>query len=96
MNDIILTPDCDLSVDNGDFVLADSLNQQIACLLEARKGDYRQHPDIGIGLSDYLLDNKIGELHREVAVQLRRDGLRLLNMLNINGQIFIHTERSDV
>lgn len=95
MNDIVLTPDYDLLVENGDFALADTLNQQIACLLESRKGDYRQYPDLGIGLCDYLLDDQINALQREAAVQLRRDGLRLTKLQNRNGQIWIQAQRAE-
>ena len=42
--DIMLSADYDLEISGGDFTLCENLNQQVACLLKANAGDFRQSP----------------------------------------------------
>jgi hypothetical protein len=93
MNDIVLQNDYAPAIVDGDFVLADCLNQEVACLLQASKGHYRQHPELGIGLPEHLLDERTESLRRETGLQLRRTGLKLVSMTIKTGNVLIKAER---
>lgn len=93
--DIQLQQDYDLLTMNGDFSICENLNQQVACLLEAVKGDYRQHPNIGIGLSSYLLDEDTASLNRELRLQLKIEQLNLVSLQINNGQILVNIKRQN-
>lgn len=46
--------DMDLEIRDGDFVIDDSDGRHIEHILIAHKGEWRQAPLLGIGLSSYL------------------------------------------
>lgn len=93
--DIKLTAEFDLAIANGDFELCENLNQQVGCLLAANAGDYRQNPTIGIGLQDYLLDERLDDLKRVMRLNFVKEGLAI-NRLNIaNGEIMIDVTRKN-
>lgn len=88
-NDIALEEDYDLKIGGGDFVAEPCLNQQIACLLEAVPGDYKQWPGVGVGLSGMILDEDVNEINRTIRLQFKKDGIVLKSLLNKNGKITI-------
>lgn len=89
MNDILIDENYDLKIASGDFVVGECLNQQVGLLLLATKGCIRQHPNVGVGLNGYLLDNNSDELTREIRAQFKADGLRITNLEINNGDITI-------
>ncbi|MBK9292562.1 MAG: hypothetical protein IPM52_13200 [Bacteroidetes bacterium] len=94
MNDIVLLNDFSPAIADGDFVVAECLNQEVACLLQASKGHFRQHPGLGVGLPEHLLDEQTEPLRREIGLQLRRIGLRMFTLFINNGNILLKAERS--
>lgn len=94
MNDIVLLNDFSPAIADGDFVVAECLNQEVACLLQASKGHFRQHPGLGVGLPEHLLDEQTELLRREIGLQLRRVGIRLVSMTIDNGNILLKAERA--
>lgn len=93
--DIELQQNYDLLIMNGDFSVCENLNQQVACLLEAVKGDYRQHPNIGVGLSSYLLDEGFDTLNRELRLQAKLEQLKVVSLQQKAGQIFVNITRQN-
>lgn len=84
MRDILETPDGELAIIGGDIAWTlEPDGQHIRDLLLARKGDYKAAPTVGVGIEDYLHDERVTELSREVRVELARDGARI-NKLTIN------------
>lgn len=65
----------DIAFANGDFALCESLNQQVACLLVANAGDFRQSPNTGVGLHSFILDEGTDELNRKIRLEFKKDGL---------------------
>jgi len=80
MEDFKLDENNDLKIINGDFVIAESTLQHQEHILIAHKGEYKKHPEIGVGISDALLD----ENPRRVLTQIRRnyeyDGMKVNNI----------------
>jgi hypothetical protein len=93
LNDILFDSAFEMQIVNGDFFVGNCLNQQIGCLLQALPGNYKQSPTVGIGISDYLLDNAIDELTRTVRLQFKKDQLRLKKISIGIDQINIDAER---
>lgn len=73
----MLNEDYDLAFANGDFAICENLNQQVACLLEANAGDFRQSPHTGVGLHSFLLDEGTDELNRKIRLEFKKDGLQV-------------------
>ncbi|MCK9452868.1 MAG: hypothetical protein M0Q90_14330 [Bacteroidales bacterium] len=94
-HDILLNGDYDLAISGGDFAVGENLNQQLACLLIATPGDYRQSPIIGIGIQSYLLDEDKDELNRSIRLNCKRDGLQVKKLEIKNGQITIDATRAN-
>jgi hypothetical protein len=76
--DILLDESYDLQIANGDFVIGDSEAQHVELLLMATKGDFRQHPYVGVGIRKYINAPGAGnELAREIGIQLELDGYKV-------------------
>lgn len=87
MKDILLDPDFDLVIKNGDFVIGESANQHQQCLLLAEKASYKQYPLTGVGIASFLKDDNSNELLREIRLQFSKDGMSV-NKLGIeNGKL---------
>lgn len=56
------------------MVIGDVLHQNQAIILSMRKGDLKENPSIGVGLSDLLLDHNILSIRSEIRQQLELDG----------------------
>ena len=79
--DIQLGADGDLRIVNGDFVLGPSDQQHIEHIVESEKGNWREHPVVGVGIMRFLnasqkIQNK-GKLSRKVGLQLEYDNYRI-------------------
>jgi hypothetical protein len=85
--DFVLT-DGDLTINNGDFVLDETQNQDAWLIMAHHKGSFKQFPLIGIGESRLINGVLDGELRREIQLQLEADGKRLNNLnFNLNSTI---------
>lgn len=91
--DIMLNDAFDLVIKEGDFVGGENLNQQIACLLMAEKGSFKQSPTIGVGINSYLLDEGTNELNRELRLQCKKEDLVLKTFAIHGGKINLNIER---
>lgn len=79
MNDVkIEEATFDLNIVNGDFSSIESTEQHLQFLLLASKGEWREIPQAGIGIIDYLntKNNTTSQLKREIQVQSDLDGFR--------------------
>lgn len=81
--DYLLTEDNDLAFGaNGDFVHTESTLQHQRDLLIANKGDYRQHPLIGVGISSFINDDNLDGLGQLIQREFENDGM-VVTKLNI-------------
>ena len=77
MKDILLNPESNLLIENGDWQSGDSHHQHIELLLTSLPGEWKENPETGVGLSlsqKGLID---GFIKRTIAVQLEADGFKL-------------------
>ncbi|GAB1403035.1 hypothetical protein MASR1M74_02130 [Lentimicrobium sp.] len=93
--DIMLNEAYDIAIESGDFVIGENLNQQVACLLEANAGDFRQGPNTGVGLHSFLLDEGTDELNRKIRLELKKDGLQVERLEFKNTGLTIDAKRAN-
>ena len=87
--DILLDEDFDMKAKNGDFIVADATLQNQQLILLSHKGEFKKDPQVGIGLSNYLLDDaNVHELHQEIQLQFELDGM---NIKEITGKTWKET-----
>lgn len=51
--------------------------QNQALILQAAKGEFKEYPTLGVGISDILGDNEATGWKREIALQLKADGMKV-------------------
>lgn len=92
MADIMLSElNGDLKISNGDFVIGDTTNQEVADILISNPGEWHQFPDVGCALINYQ-DGIPNGLQSLVKKQLIGDGLTINNLkisIDANGELNI-------
>ena len=90
MRDILLDENDDLLIRNGDFVIGESDNQHQQHILIANKGEYKESPEVGVGISKMLNDDSYDEMMIEMKKQLEYDGMKIKNIrFEENGKLII-------
>lgn len=95
MTDILLDIEtADVKTDKGDFVVGKSDGQHQEHLLVFQKGALKDEPETGVGIENYLNDDDVDGMLREVRTQFEQDGMtvsyvafdEVLKNLNYNAQ----------
>ena len=74
MKDLLLDENGDLDVGNG-LQLTDSDFQHQEDLLVAGKTEWKESPDTGVGLYDYLNESEVNNMLLEVRSEFQNDGM---------------------
>lgn len=61
----------------GGIVVGNTLYQNQALILQAAKGEYKEMPTLGVGISAMVCDDDIMGWKREIALQLEADSMRV-------------------
>lgn len=78
----------DIRIENGDLLLAASTDQHVKDILDARMGDYRQSPLIGLDLEQRLeLSQDPALIRQEIEEHLRLDKLKVNHIDLVNKKI---------
>lgn len=77
-NDFLLNENDELIIENGDFKVGNSDNQNVDLLIRTPKGANKFHPQAGVGVNNYInaaldVQNK-RQLQSEIRAQLIQDG----------------------
>ena len=85
MIDIQHTSDGDLDLSTGDVLYGESTAQHQRDILLAGKGHYKEAPETGVGVMEYINDSDAGNLLRSIRKEFTRDGMKVtrLSMDNI-------------
>ena len=89
--DILLDENNDLLIQNGDFVIGESEEQEIKCILQSVINDYKQTPELGVNLIEEL--NSSGSeraLKQKIKLNLRMDGKGNKRFKIDNGEIIFY------
>lgn len=76
--------------------VGDTTYQNQAIILQANKGEFKEYPMLGVGISGMANDHETTGWKREIALQLEADGMRV-NDVNIditNSKLLIDAEYS--
>lgn len=87
MKDIKLADDLDLLVENGDFVIGTSDEQELSALLLSAPGIFKNAPLIGADAQRYLLSGDTASLMARINRQLKADGKPLRADIASDGTI---------
>lgn len=75
MTDILRDENDDLLIQNGDFVVGESLDQEVALILMMNQGELKEDPILGAGLMRLINSNGTeGDIKRLSKLHLARDG----------------------
>jgi phage baseplate assembly protein W len=75
MTDILLDNEDNLRIENGDFVIGDSIDQEVSIILRLHKGELKEDPVLGCDLIKLINSNITEtELKQIIKLQLARDG----------------------
>ena len=78
MKDILIDNNNDLRLSaDGDFEIGYSDNQQQMAILTTDKGEWKEHPEVGVGIAQMLADDLYTEMLIEVKKQLEYDGMQI-------------------
>ena len=91
MKDILIDNNNDLRLSaDGDFEIGYSDNQQQMAILTTEKGEWKEHPEVGVGIAQMLADDLYTEMLIEVIKQLEYDGMQINDVaLQEGGKLLI-------
>lgn len=90
MTDFLLDETNDMSLNNGDFALGDASLQHQNHILMAQKGEYKESPEIGVGILTELLNENPRELLTQIRKNFEYDGMKVKTLkFASNGNIVI-------
>ena len=64
-----------LDILSGDFSAVESTAQHQRQLILNNKGDFKQNPTIGVGVFEYIDDERVQDMMRAISVEFSRDGM---------------------
>ena len=79
---VLVAPNKDLLIQNGDFVFGESTNQEIANIINFTPGDLKQFLNVGVNINLYI-DGNIANLQNNIKKQLIADGINI-NILKVS------------
>lgn len=89
--DIGLQDHNELDIVQGDFAIIDSALEHPLQLLWAQKGDFKEQPQIGVGIAQYIDDEDFSTLLRAISIALVQDGMQVQSIqVTTNGQLNIN------
>ena len=74
MQDFLLDEDGDLLIQNGDFVIGNSDNQNVEDIISSFAGEWKEFPFVGVGLIQYLKSQDGQKATNIIKTQLQADG----------------------
>ncbi len=81
-SDFLLDDDNNFSTADGDFVTGNSEDQDVEMLLQIQKGELKESPTIGVGLSRFLKkqNTSLAQIKREIKVGLMADNYKVTDL----------------
>jgi hypothetical protein len=83
---ILLDENGDIMIKNGSMVIGDSTLQNQYMILAAQKGEFKEYPMLGVGISDILGDDDVLEWKKRIREEFARDDMKV-NNIDLNLQI---------
>lgn len=80
MQDFTTNQDGDLKIENGDFVIGRSNEQHQQHIILANKGEYKEFPELGVGIVSMLNDDNFTGILIDAKRNLEYDGMQIDNI----------------
>lgn len=80
MTGIQLNNSYDLDIRSGSMQVGDTTAQNQALIIGSHKGEFKEQPAVGVGISDMLLDHNPLAWRQEIREQLEIDGQEVRNV----------------
>lgn len=77
MIDISHTENGDIDFSGGDLTYSESTGQHQKDILVSDKGHYKQTPELGVAVLDYVNDTEPENLYRAIRKEFTRDGMKV-------------------
>lgn len=75
MIDFLLDDNDDLTIIDGDFLMGESLDQEVGIIIRLNQGDLKSDPILGAGLFRMINSNATAEeVKAQIKLHLERDG----------------------
>lgn len=89
--DLLLNDENDIQIANGDFVIGESLTQEVALILKSSQGEWKSDPLTGANLIQ-LINSNVDEtsLRKRVKLHLQRDNKdynEIKELINLRRQV---------
>jgi len=81
--DILLDNDFDLQFLDGDFAIDDSQYQELKNIIIHKAGDYKQFPNLGVGIQSIIGGQWTIGLKQAVVTQLASDNYQARNVKSL-------------
>jgi len=93
MRDFIVNEKFDLQIENGDFKIDESTLQHQNHIILSEKGEFKNSPEIGVGIRSALNDENPRAILSEIRRNFEYDGMKV-NTLKVanNGNLLIDAE----
>lgn len=92
MKGILLGSDLQLLVQRGGLVLGEICPQNQALLLRSHRGEFKENPALGVGISDMLLDDDPLTWRQRIREALELDGQSVHDIKISTKQIIIQAQ----
>ncbi|SDE76847.1 oxidase [Riemerella columbipharyngis] len=67
----------DLDIKNGDWHTGTADNQHAKYIVQAQKGEYKEHPELGVGIENILNTEQAIDFLIEAKKNLEYDGMKV-------------------
>lgn len=90
MTDILLDEEGDVLIENGDFVFGEATNQNQELILVAHKGEFKESPELGVGISNALLSENLQDIINSIRRNFEYDGMKVKKLeIKPNGALSV-------
>lgn len=92
MTGLLLAPDYDLAIGSEGLQLGEITPQSQALIVQCHKGEFKEHPALGVGISDMLLDDDPLYWRSRIREALELDGQSVLEVRITRDRIDINAQ----
>lgn len=78
-----------MAVDNGQMQTGETQAQEEYLVLVSQRGEWKEHPLVGVGVADMVGDEDLRYWKREIIDNLARVGIKIKGVSLKNGQLEI-------
>ncbi len=79
----------DIELDGGTMATGETQFQEEYLVLASQKGEWKEHPLVGVGVADMVGDEDLRYWKREIMENLARVGIKIKGVSLNNGQLEI-------